>query len=308
MKKSILFLALAAMMVTGCNLSGYKHTKTGLYYKIFPSGKGKQLKAGQYVKIQVNGFIHDSAFFDTRTSMPYYGQVDSVGRPYDFSEILTLMKEGDSAVTIQMVDSLLKMPGIQLPPYFKKGDKIKSCLKIVKVFDSVTVAQADYTKEQAIFKEKEDVKNTAAFEKAKKDLDDYIVKNKINAAKTAKGVYVEVKKAGTGAPADSGKLVGVKYNGTLLDGTFFDGNMGADRKDTLQFPVSSGAMIPGFDEAVRGQKVGAVLKVYIPAQYGYGAQGRDVIKPFSNLIFDINVIDVKEVPKKNTAPLPNTPQ
>ena len=307
MKKSILFLALAAMVFAGCNLSGYKHTKTGLYYEIFPSG-GKQLKVGQYVKIQVNGFVHDSAFFDTRTSMPFYGQVDSVGRPHDFSEIIHLMGEGDSAVTIQFVDTLMKSAGMQLPPYFHKGDKIKSCLKIIKVFDSVAPAQASYNNDLAIFREKEEAKNVASYAKAKKDLDDYIAKNKIAATQTPKGVYVEVKQAGTGASADSGKLVGVKYRGTLIDGTLFDTNIGPDRKDTLKYPVASNAMIPGFDEGVRGQKVGAKLKLYIPAQWGYGAQGRDVIKPFSNLIFDIEVIDVREVPKRNTAPLPDSPQ
>ena len=306
MKKSILFLALASMVFAGCNLSGYKHTKTGLYYKIFSSG-GKQLKAGQFVKIQVNGFIHDSAFFDTRKQMAFYVQVDSVGRPHDFSEILHLMKEGDSAVTIQFVDTLMKNGGLQMPPYFRKGDKIKSCLKIIKVYDKVEEAQASYNNDLAVFREKEDAKNTASYAKAKKELDDYIIKNKIVATQTPKGVYVEVKQAGTGASADSGKLVGVKYRGTLMNGTLFDTNIGPDRKDTLQYPVSSGAMIPGFDEGVRGQKVGAKIKLYVPTQYGYAAQGRDLIKPFDNIIFEIEVIDVREVPKRNTAPVPNTP-
>ncbi|HET9057600.1 MAG TPA: FKBP-type peptidyl-prolyl cis-trans isomerase [Chitinophagaceae bacterium] len=306
MKKSILLFTVAALIITGCNLSGYKRAKSGLFYKMIPSEKGKQLRHGQFVKMQVNGFIHDSAFFDTRSAMPYYSVVDSAGRPYDFSEILHLMKEGDSAVTIQLVDSLLKVPGIQLPPYFRKGDKIKTCLKIVKVFDSITVAQNDYNVEAAIFKEKEDVKNAAAFEKAKKELDDFIAKNKINATQTANGVFVEVKQAGTGASADSGKIVGVKYTGTLLDGTVFDSNTDANRKDTLKFAVSSGAMIPGFDEGIKGQKLGAKLKIYIPARYGYGAQDRNVIKPFSNLIFDLEVVEVKDPAPKPITPLPNS--
>ncbi|MBI2730159.1 MAG: FKBP-type peptidyl-prolyl cis-trans isomerase [Sphingobacteriales bacterium] len=303
MKNSILFFALAALVFTGCNLSGYKHTKTGLYYKIIPSG-GKKIKAGQYVKIQVNGYVHDSAFFDTRTSMAYYGVVDSVGRPHDFSEIIHLMAEGDSAVTIQFADTLLKMQGVQLPPYFRKGDKVKSCLKIVKVFDKVEDAQASYNNDLAIFREKEEAKNTASYAKAKKDLDDFVAKNKIVAAQTPKGVYVVVKQAGTGASADSGKLVGVKYKGTLIDGTLFDSNMGPDRKDTLKFVVGDKgprSMIPGFDEAVKGQKVGTKMTIYIPAQWGYGAQGRDVIKPFSNLVFDIDVITVQDAPNSNSA-------
>lgn len=297
MKKSILFLILAAMIFAGCNLSGYKRTKTGLYYKIIPSG-GKPLKLGQYVKIQVNGFIHDSAFFDTRTAMAFYGQVDSVGRPHDFSEIIHLMGAGDSAVTIQFVDTLLKYPGLQLPPFFRKGDKIKSCLRIVKVFDSLPDAKRSYDDDLVIFREKEDAKNTANYEKSNKELAEFIAKNKINATQTPKGVYVEVKEAGTGLSADSGKLIGVKYTGMTLDGKVFDGNIDNGRKDTLQFVMNSGGMIAGFEEGIKGQKVGAKLRLYVPSKYGYGAQGNQGIPPFTNLIFDIILVDVRDVPRR----------
>ena len=309
MKKLILFLALAAIVIAGCNVSGYKHTKSGLYYKIISKGKSQPLKAGQYFKLNLQYYIHDSLFFDSKEKMPQYGIVDSVGRPYDYSEVLHLMNAEDSLVTIQLVDTIMKTPGIQLPPFFHKGDKLKTCIQLVKVFDTVTLAQVDYGNEMAKFKEKEDAKNAANFDKAKKDLADFIAKNKISATQTPKGVYVAVKQAGSGASADSGLLVGVKYRGTLLDGTLFDTNIGPDRKDTLQYPVSSGAMIPGFDEAVRGQKVGTKMTIYIPTQYGYGAQGRgDVIKPFYNIMFDLEVVSVKEVPKRNTAPIPTEAQ
>jgi FKBP-type peptidyl-prolyl cis-trans isomerase len=205
------------------------------------------------------------------------------------------MGVGDSAVTIQFVDTLLKFQGVQLPPYFRKGDKVKSCLKIVKVFDSLDMAQKSYNEDVAIFREKEDAKNKAGYDKAKKELDDFIAKNKINATATPKGVYVEVKEAGTGTVADSGKVAFVKYTGMLLDGKEFDSNMGPDRKDTLQFIIGAGRMIPGFEEGVKGQKQGAKLKIYIPSQYGYGAQGNNSIPPYSNLIFEVNLVQVKDM-------------
>lgn len=305
MKKSILFLVLAAMVFAGCNLSGYKRTKTGLYYKIISKG-GKKLKPGQYVKLQLTGYLRDSLIFDYHDAMPFYTMVDSVGRPHDLTELLHLMAEGDSAVAIQFVDSLRNKPGMQLPPFMHAGDKIKSCFKVIKTFDKVEDAQAAYNNDVAVYREKQEAKNKSSYDKSVKELEDYIAKNNIQATtKTAHGVYVVVKEQGTGAVADSGKIVGVKYRGTMLDGTFFDGNNTPDRKDTLSYPVAGGEMIPGFDEAVRGQKVGTKMTIYIPSQYGYGANGRDPIKPFSNLIFDINVVSVKDYPKQPQAPAGN---
>lgn len=295
MKKSILFLLVAAFAISSCNLSGYKKTKSGLYYKIISSG-GKKLANGQFVKIYIKAYVHDSLFYNSYETMPYYNQVDSVGRPYDISEIFHLMAVGDSAVTIQAVDSIMKLPGVRLAPFFRKGDKLKTTFKVAQSFDNMEAMQKSAEADKLIAAQKAEAKNQESYDKAKKELDEYIAKNKINAVKTAHGVYVEVKQAGTGESADSGRVVGVKYRGTLLDGTLFDTNMGPDRTDTLTFPIAVGGMIQGFDEGVKGQKVGSQLRIYIPAQYGYGPQSRgDVIKPFSNLIFDINVLSVRDM-------------
>lgn len=296
MKRSILFLLITAVAISSCNLSGYKKTKSGLYYKIVTSGGKTPMKPGQFAKIQMIGYVHDSLFFNTNEGLPYYTPVDSVGRPHDVTELFKYFGEGDSVVVIQSVDTLAKMPGFRMPPFFHKGDKIKSCLKVVKVFNTLDEAQKSFETDKVIAAGKEEIKNKAAFEKSQKELDDYIVKNKINATKTADGLYIEVKQAGTGELADSGKIVGVKYRGTLLNGTLFDSNMGPDRKDTLTFPVGTGDMIKGFDQGIKGQRVGAQVRVYVPSKVGYGANGRgDVIKPFDNLIFDINLLSVKNM-------------
>ncbi|MBI3718994.1 MAG: FKBP-type peptidyl-prolyl cis-trans isomerase [Sphingobacteriales bacterium] len=294
MKRSILFLLIAAVAMSSCNLSGYKKTKSGLYYKIVSSGGKTPMKPGQFAKIQMIGYVHDSLFFNTNEGLPYYTPIDSVGRPHDVTELLKFFGEGDSVIVIQSVDTLTKMPGFRMPPFFHKGDKIKSYLKVVKVYNTLDEAQKSFEADKVIAAGKEEIKNKAGYEKAQKELDDYIAKNKINATKTADGIYVEVKQPGTGVIADLGKMVGVKYRGTLLSGTLFDTNIGPDRKDTLTYPL--GQMIKGFDLGIKGQKEGAQIRVFIPAKEGYGADGRgDVIKPFDNLIFDINLLTVKDM-------------
>ena len=54
--------------------------------------------------------------------------------------------------------------------------------------------------------------------------------------------------------AKSGDLVKVHYTGTFGDGTVFDTSEGGD---PLEFILGSGQVIPGFDQAIEGMKLGA---------------------------------------------------
>jgi len=67
--------------------------------------------------------------------------------------------------------------------------------------------------------------------------------------------------------ARSGDTVRVHYKGTLRDGSVFDSSEG---RDPLEFRVGGGQVIPGFDAAVTGMRVGDEKTVTIPADQAYG--------------------------------------
>jgi peptidylprolyl isomerase len=69
------------------------------------------------------------------------------------------------------------------------------------------------------------------------------------------------------AVAHDGDVVWIHYRGTLEDGTVFDSSL---ERDPLEFTLGAGAVIPGFDNAVRGMRVGEQKKVTIPADEAYG--------------------------------------
>jgi len=81
-------------------------------------------------------------------------------------------------------------------------------------------------------------------------------------------------KAGDAAQAENGDVVQVHYTGKLADGTVFDSSVG---REPLEFTLGAGQMIPGFEQAVLGMKVGESKTVTIPANEAYGPRLDDLI-------------------------------
>ena len=67
--------------------------------------------------------------------------------------------------------------------------------------------------------------------------------------------------------ATKGSFVQVHYKGTLEDGSVFDESTG---KEPLRFKVSAGQMIPGFDRAVEGMRVGEKKSITLAPEDAYG--------------------------------------
>jgi FKBP-type peptidyl-prolyl cis-trans isomerase FkpA len=121
------------------------------------------------------------------------------------------------------------------------------------------------------------------------------------AAATADAAPVAMQKIdtvpGTGKEAVAGATVVVNYTGWLYapgaekqHGAQFDSSVG---REPFSFQLDGGQVIPGWDQGVQGMKVGGKRTLIIPAALGYGAQGAGQIPPNSNLIFDIELLDVK---------------
>jgi peptidylprolyl isomerase len=98
-------------------------------------------------------------------------------------------------------------------------------------------------------------------------------------------------KVGSGTTAKSGKQVTVNYLGENWDGgTEFDTSWG---KQPFKFALGQGAVIKGWDQGVKGMKVGGRRLLIIPPELGYGSAGQgSSIPPNSTLVF---VVDLKKV-------------
>jgi FKBP-type peptidyl-prolyl cis-trans isomerase FkpA len=96
---------------------------------------------------------------------------------------------------------------------------------------------------------------------------------------------------GTGTVAATGDSVEVHYTGWLTNGTKFDSSK--DRGQPFTFKLGQGMVIRGWDEGVKGMKVGGIRKLTIPAEMAYGSRGAGGrIPPNAVLVFEVELLKV----------------
>ncbi|MBO4451629.1 MAG: FKBP-type peptidyl-prolyl cis-trans isomerase [Bacteroidaceae bacterium] len=103
------------------------------------------------------------------------------------------------------------------------------------------------------------------------------------------GVQYKVLKEGTGALPTDTSTVKCLYEGRLIDGTVFDSNT-EEGREPFEVNLGMPRVIPGWVEALKQMPAGSKWEVYIPQELAYGQQDMGQIKPFSTLIFTIEVL------------------
>jgi hypothetical protein len=96
-------------------------------------------------------------------------------------------------------------------------------------------------------------------------------------------------KVGDGAEVRPGATVKAYYTGWLTTGKVFD----SARQRAEPAPFSLNEVIQGWTHGIPGMKVGGIRKLYIPFELAYGARGRQGIPPKADLIFEVEIIDVR---------------
>ena len=105
---------------------------------------------------------------------------------------------------------------------------------------------------------------------------------------TESGLQYKVIKQGKGAVPTEKNTVKVHYKGTLIDGTEFDSSY--SRKEPSSFPVTG--VIKGWTEALTMMPVGSKWELYIPQELAYGSRNQSKIKPFSTLVFEVELLEI----------------
>ena len=181
---------------------------------------------------------------------------------------------GDSTKTISLKNF---MAGFVSGTTGKKG--------LMTVEQAAQVAQAKMMDIKAKNMEKEYGPNKVAGEK-------FLAANKKKPGVVTlpSGVQYKVIKEGNGPMPKDTSMVKVQYEGKTIDGKVFDSSYKRGEPVSLR----ANQVIKGWTEALVHMPVGSVWEVYIPQNLAYGEREQGQIKPFSVLIFKIELVSLGE--------------
>jgi FKBP-type peptidyl-prolyl cis-trans isomerase FkpA len=294
---SFMIAAVAAAFFTSCKetpYEGYDQTETGLYYQFYNQNEGgRKPVEGEFASVLLTYRTDsDSILFDSKKYMQNPdGTVDfSVMKPSfkgSFEEALVMMAEGDSASFKVSADSIFmkNMGARELPEFIKPGSMLTFEVKLVKIKskeDMEKQLKAQQEREMEEYKKLVEERKTAEGE----EITEYLTKNKITLKPTESGLYYIEQKKGTGARVKVGDQVTVDYALYALDGTKIEAS-------TATFALEPGKMIDGFIEGLAKMNVGGKATLLLPSAIAYGEMGNQAIPPYTPLLFEVEVKEIK---------------
>ncbi len=162
----------------------------------------------------------------------------------------------------------------------------------INKMDANSLVQSEFDKAQAdeVARQEEDLK--VQYKDSIAAGDAYMAENskRENVVTLPSGLQYEILKVGNGALPTDNDQVRVHYHGTLINGTVFDSSV--DRGQPSTFGVNQ--VIAGWTEALKLMPVGSKWRLFVPYDLAYGSADRGEIKPFSNLIFEVELLGIEE--------------
>ncbi len=179
-------------------------------------------------------------------------------------------------------------------------DSLKQAIRDVNTDKPSQVDDAEMQRVmQAMYEERSKKMNAESGDNLKKSQEWLEANKKKEGVKvTPSGLQYKVVSEGEGAMPKDSQVVVVHYKGTLLDGSEFDSSI--KRGQPAEFPLK--AVIPGWTEGLQLMKKGGKYEFYIAPELAYGERGRPSIPANSALIFEVELIDIKDADAASSAP------
>lgn len=251
---------------------GFSRNEAGLYYKIITIGDGEyRINAWDDVTFTCNFKTqNDSVFFSSKNESIYFNPSDSLNQALFIGHFTKLVK-GDSAIYFMKPKELFEGYFQTEVPAYCKADSlvkvevgIKELVKEVKITDKELKIIKDYITEH-----------------------DYKVVNEL----PNKIFILEYKKAtGTDVVA-RGRAVSVDYKGWFFNDSLFD-----KPPYPLQFNYGTpDQLLKGLNFVIKGMRKGEFMKIILPSYLAYGEAGNTngTVAPFTPLVYEITITDIK---------------
>lgn len=285
---------IAVFMATSCSkYPGFKKSESGIFYKFYEKSKDT-LKAteGSILTMNIRYRLKidekDSILFNSSDmAKPFEIELKKSEFKGDIYEAFSMLHKGDSATFI-----------INANDFFTKTAKYP---QLPAGIDSVSMMYFDV---RLLNCETLEARQKAEMEKAEKlkseepvKIQTYLANNKVTAIPAASGIYVITQNPGAGRGIQKTDFVKINLTVSSIEGKKIFSTL--DKGQPITFEYGQPFDTKGFDEAVGAMKKGSKATVIVPSAMGFGERGKkdmsgqDIIAPYSPVVYDIEVLDLK---------------
>jgi len=107
------------------------------------------------------------------------------------------------------------------------------------------------------------------------------------------GIIYQVLREGAGAATSNTQTMRLHYTLFLASGKRVESSRDVEIPKPLSLKLGQGDFIKGFELGVEGMKLGEIRRIFIPSELAYGETGQGAVPPNTNLIFEVELVDVK---------------
>lgn len=275
--------------------ANYNRTESGLFYKFHVQGSGEKIQPGYLLSSTVKFYWCDERI-PTVSNFRILGPIEQSLFPGDLYEGLMMMRVGDSASFVIPADSAVKHMG------FHKS-YIHHLCDFLRI--SVFIADAQPFDFEGLreFRDAESSEFQAQLDAEQILIRNHLRRNNITVSPNDDGVYVIVRRRGTGARITANSTVVFDYTARLLCGRIVDSSCEDISFDAglispwrhyqpQEITIGERRWITGLDDALIGQTAGSTLRLIMPSQTTFG-QRQFIVPDFQPLILDVEILEVR---------------
>ena len=287
------FVWVLALVSCGPRSLDYQKTEDGLCYRFYESHpEGAVPQPMDYLKLNMDYYFNDSLIYSSlqEGQLPRIQYKDSRFKGDLFSG-MGMMHLGDSASFVVRADStfryLFEDEGAAVAA--KPEDRLRFEVKLLEI-----QSEDDFRRElDSLLDCRRKMEETWSEmkERSEKELSNYLKDNGIQDEALYNRVFVIPVTLGSGPKASKGMTAHISYEVYLLDGTYLgssDGTEGA----YYEVSVGQGQVLKGLDEGLCHMSKGEKAKIVVPYALAYGEEGYGSIPPYTNLLFEVELLDL----------------
>lgn len=264
--------------------SDFKKTSTGMLYKFHRQGNtGELLTENDVVELEMNYYLNKRMLFTT-SSYPknFKMPIENSKFDGDLYEGLKMMRVGDSASFVVSAAPTFSLMMKQKPPQtLRDGDVIR--------FD-IGIRSKENRDD---FNKRVNDKMKSLSEASRNEFMIYVHDNDIVQQPMESGLIVIPIQDGYGEKAAPGDVLTVHYTATQLDGTPYKSTKNDNAPAVWTIGRLSKDVPRGVEDALLQMNEGSVTRVLVPSHLAFGQNAVDGLPAFANLIYEIELIDIK---------------